>query len=222
MNEAVKELPFWSDLTEDEKSLCELSAVTNEYSAGSYLLGNCGGGNCLGMLHIISGEIRAFIVSEEGREITLFRLGKGENCVLSAACVLSQITFETQIFVTKDAKVLVLPSATYGKLMDNNIYVKSFTYELATERFSTVMWVMQQIIFYGYDKRLANFLSAEYERTKSREIHMTQEEIAVATNSAREVVARMLRQFASDGLIESKRGVILLKDTEGIKNLTNH
>jgi len=219
MIEALESLPFWNDLSKEEKSLCEMSAVVSDYSAGSYILGNCGSQSCLGMIHILSGEIRAYVVSEEGREITLFRVGTGENCVMSAACVLSQITFETQMYVTKDVKILVLPSATYGKLMDNNIHVRCFTYELATERFSTVMWVMQQIIFFGFDKRFANFLLAEYERTKSKEIRMTQEEIAIATNSAREVVARMIKQFSADGLIETKRGVILLKDIKGIENL---
>ena len=219
MIEAVKKLPFWNDLSPYEKSLCEMSAVIHKYRAGSYLLGNCDNQSCLGMLHILSGEARAFIVSEEGREITLFKLRAGDNCVLSASCVLSKITFETHLNVTRNAEVLVLPSAIFGKLMENNIHVRAFTYELATERFSTVMWVMQQIIFFRFDKRLANFLLAEYERTKSKEIRMTQEEIAIATNSAREVVARMIKQFSVDGLIEGKRGIILLKDIKGIENL---
>ena len=219
MIEAVKKLPFWNDLSPYEKSLCEMSAVIHEYRSDSYLLGNCDNQSCLGMLHILSGEARAFIVSEEGREITLFKLRAGDNCVLSASCVLSKITFETHLNVTRNAEVLVLPSAIFGKLMENNIHVRAFTYELATERFSTVMWVMQQIIFFRFDKRLANFLLAEYERTKSKEIRMTQEEIAIATNSAREVVARMIKQFSVDGLIESKRGIILLKDIKGIENL---
>ncbi len=210
-------LPFWDNLTKDEKDLCEMSALIHHYDAGSYMSSDCGSRRCLGMLRVISGEIRVFILSEEGREITLFRLNAGDNCVLSAACVLSQITFEPQLYVTKDAELLVIPSGIYGKLMETNLNVRCFSYELATERFSTVMWVLQQILFFGFDKRLAEFLLSEYGRTKSTEIHMTQEEIAVATNSAREVVARMIKQFVSDGLIESRRGVIILKDIPGLR-----
>lgn len=92
-------------------------------------------------------------------------------------------------------------------------------YELATERFSSVMWVMQQILFYGFDRRLATFLLNEYRRTGATSIRMTQEQIAQNVNSAREVVARMLKQFASDGLIENRRGVIVLKDIGGLENL---
>jgi len=218
MNIELTKLPFWGNLSAAEKALCEQTAVVNHYDTGAYLLGGCGKG-CLGMLHIISGELRAFIVSDEGREITLFRFNPGENCVLSASCVLSQITFETHLHVTKDAEVLVIPSAVFAKLMDANIYVRCFAYEIATERFSAVMWVMQQIIFFGYDKRLATFLLAEFSRTGSKNIHMTQEEIATATNSAREVVARMLKRFSQEGLVESKRGVITLLNIQGLQNV---
>ncbi len=219
MKDFTKNLPFWNKLSAQEQSHCEMSAVINHYEAGTYLLGGCENQSYLGLIHILSGELRAFVLSEEGREITLFRLKAGDTCVLSASCVLSQITFETQLCVTNDAEVLILPSAVFSKLMESNIYVRCYTYELATERFSTVMWVMQQIIFYGFDKRLAHFFLTEYKRTGQREIRMTQEEIAESTNSAREVVARMLRQFASDGLIESKRGVVKLKDIEGLEKI---
>lgn len=220
MNGILSQLPFWDNLSDEEKSLCEMSAVINQYKKGSYLLGGCDTSGCLGMIHVLSGEIRAFIVSEEGREITLFQLTPGENCVLSASCVLSQITFETHLFVSDDAEVLLIPSSVFAKLMDKNVHVRCFAFELATQRFSTVMWVMQQIVFHGYDKRLADFLVSEYEKSETKEIHMTQEKIAVATNSAREVVARMLRQFVLDGLIESKRGVIIIKDIDGVKNIS--
>ncbi len=218
MNETLITLPFRDRLTEQEKTFCEQNAFVQHYKEGAYILGECESG-CRGMLHILSGEIRAFIISEEGREITLFRLGAGENCVLSASCALAQITFETQIEVVVDAEILIIPASAYAKLMESNIYVRCFTYELAAERFSAVMWVMQQIIFYGFDKRLADFLLAEYRRTGSPAIRMTQEAIAQSVNSAREVVARMLRQFASDGLIESRRGEILLRDIAGLERI---
>jgi len=217
--EILKGLPFWENLTDKEKALCEVSATENEYRAGSYLLGDGCSKSCLGMILVISGELRAFILSDEGREITLFRLGAGECCVLSASCVLSQITFETQLCVTKTARLAVIPSGTFGKLMESNIHVRCYAYELATERFSSVMWVMQQIIFYGFDRRLAHFFISEYRKNGSTEIHMTQEKIAEATNSSREVVARMIRQFAADGLVENRRGIILLKDIPGLEIL---
>ena len=220
MTEYLKKLPYWSHLTDTEKQSVQKAAVIKHYDAGSLLHGNCdGGGSCLGMVHVISGEIRAYILSKEGREITLFRLIKGDDCVLSASCVISHISFDTQLSVTKDADILIIPSGVFGRLTEQNIFVRCFSYELATERFSSVMYVMQQIIFLRFDQRLAEFLLSEYERTGVPEIHMSQKQIAESVNSAREVVARMLKQFAADGLIENSRGVIVLKDTEGLKML---
>ena len=93
-------------------------------------------------------------------------------------------------------------------------------YELATARFSNVMWTMQQILFFRFDQRLSSFLLQEYQRTKDPVIHMTQEQIAQNVNSAREVVARMLRQFVSEGILEIRRGVIEIKDIEALEALT--
>lgn len=216
MVEAIERLPYWDALDENERKLLRGSAVLRRYESGSMLYGGCDGESCFGMVYIVSGEIRAYILSEEGREITLFRLGDGECCVLSASCVISQISFETQMAVTRDAELLIVPSSVFGRLAESNIKVRCFLYELATERFSTVMWVMQQILFSRFDKRLASFFLDQYDKTGLKEIRMTQEQIAQNVNSAREVVARMLKQFAADGLIENRRGRIILKDTDGL------
>ncbi len=220
MDELLEKLSYWSLLSDTEKRMVKASAIVKRYESGSPLHGNCDkGGSCLGMIYVISGELRAYILSEEGREITLFRLQKGDSCVLSASCIISQIDFDTLITAISDADVLIVPTAVFGKLINDNIYVRCFMYELAAEHFSTVMWVMQQLLFNRFDQRLATFLLNEYQRTGVPEIRMTQEQIAQNVNSAREVVARMLKQFASDGLIENQRGIIALKDISGLKKL---
>ena len=220
MDELLEKLPYWSTLNDTEKRTVRDSAIVNHYESGNTLHGNCDKGvSCLGMIYVISGELRAYILSEEGREITLFRLRDSDCCVLSASCIISQISFDTLITATSDADVLIVPTAVFGRLMNGNIHVKCFMYELATERFSTVMWVMQQILFNRFDQRLATFLLSEYRRTGVPTIRMTQEQIAQNVNSAREVVARMLKQFALDGLIENQRGIIILKDIDGLEKL---
>lgn len=220
MRKYLEALPFWNNLDEAEKKLAEDSAVIKHFAAGNFLGGNSAdGGSCLGMVHVISGELRAYILSEEGREITLFRLAEGDNCVLSASCVISQIDFDTELSVTKDADILLIPSSVFGRLTKENVYVRCFLYETATKRFSTVMWVMQQILFYRFDRRLAFYLLSEYEKSGKPQIRMTQEEIARNINSAREVVARMLKQFSSDGIIENGRGVITIKDVKALARI---
>ena len=113
----------------------------------------------------------------------------------------------------------VIPANVIAVLKEQNLHVRCFLYELATKRFSDVMWAMQQIMFKGLDRRLADFLLAEAERTGSDTIRMTHEQIAQHISSAREAVARMLKSFSEDGLVELKRGAITLRDTEGLNHL---
>lgn len=167
----------------------------------------------------IEGKLRISALSDEGREITLYQLYKNELCVLSASCILSQITFDTYTTVTEDCTVLLVNTNTFEKFAKQNIYVRCYMYKLLSERFSSVLWAMQTILFKGYDRRLASFLIREYDRTGLTTISMTHEQIAQHTNSAREVVARMLKRFANDGLPEYTRGKVTLKDLGALRLL---
>ncbi len=217
MENILNKLPFWTSLTEQEKEILRKSAVIRRYERGSFI--HSSDRDCLGMLFIISGEIRTYILSDEGREITLFRLYPNDLCVLSASCVISQISFDTQMTARQDTEGLIIPPNITALLKEQNISVRCFLYEQATERFSEVMWAMQQILFKGLDQRLAAFLVEECERTNSNTVRMTHEQIARNISSAREAVARMLKQFTQDGLVELKRGEIIIKDTDGLKRL---
>ena len=160
-----------------------------------------------------------YLLSPEGREVTLYRLGVGDCCVLTASCVMSQISFETNMAAEQDSEVLIVPVHTFGRFTEENIHVRCFMYELAIRRFSSVMFSLQQILFARFDRRLASFLLEEAERTGSREIRLTHEEIARQVSSAREVVARMLKRFASDGWVSLRRGMIYLEQPEELKKI---
>ena len=213
----VSRLPYWNDLEKDEKEAVTRSAVIREYKKGAYIYGMQDA--CLGMVYVQKGSIRVFLMSEEGREVTLFHIGEGDSCILSASCVMGEISLEVQLVAEMDTEILAVPAGTYKKLMESNLKLRCFTYELSTKRLSSVVWVMQQILFAHFDERMARFLLTEYEKTGSTKISMTQEEIAREVNSAREVVARMLRQFAEDGWIEVGRGTITLKDILSLKQI---
>jgi len=218
MNEYLNNLPYWESLSEAQKKTVSASAAVRRYPKGSILMGSEDCESCFGMICVLSGEVRASILSFEGREVTLFRIRQGDCCVLSASCVVSQLQFDTQMTVSEDAEILIVPSSVFGRLTEENIYVKCFLYELATERFSTVMSVVQQLLFASFDQRLATYLVEEYHKTGSRELHLTQEQIAQNVNSAREVVARMLKQFANSGILEYRRGLLVLKDIPALEN----
>lgn len=213
----LQKLPYYAHLTQEQKQMISDRWQIQTYKKGEIIHG-CAE-ECLGQILMLKGSARTYILSEEGREITLFVLRPDDTCVLSASCVISQITFETQMVAEEDCEMLVLNSGVFFKLTEENIYVKCYMYELLTKRFSSVMWVMQEILFKGFDRRLAGFLIGEYERTGNPEIKMTHEQIAQHTNSVREVVARMLKRFSYDHLLNYKRGVITLTDIDGLYRL---
>lgn len=218
MNEnTLSRLPYWDKLTAEEREQVRAGAFTRRFGKGELIHGGCD--SCLGQIFVLAGEVRAYLLSEEGREVTLFMLREGDPCVLSASCVINQITFETHMIAKQDTELLVVSLPVFSRLAEQNIYVRCFVYEMATQRFSSVMWSMQQILFLGFDRRLAAFLVGEYDRTGERELRMTHEQIAEHVNSAREVVARMLKRFATDGLVEVKRGVISLTDIDALRDI---
>lgn len=211
----LQSLPFYNKLSESEKQLLESASTIRSYKKGQIIYS--GDNDCLGHILLLEGELRTYIISEEGREITLFNLLPDSTSVLTASCVISEITFDTQTVVEKDSRLLVINSGSFEKIVNQNIYVKCYVYELLTQRFSSVMWTLQQIIFLGFDRRLASFLISEYERTDSKEIKMTQEQIAAGTSSAREVVARMLKRFSAEGLVTVKRGSVTIEDIDSLR-----
>lgn len=214
---SFEQIPFWTELTEEEKQLIQRNAFLRRYEKGAFVYG--GADECLGMLLLLKGRLRTSLLSDEGREVTLFNLHPGEICVLSASCIISEITFDTGMTAEKVSDILVIPSGTIDCLQSRNIHVKCFLYELAIGRFSDVMWSMQQIMFKRLDQRLARFLVEEYERTGVKNIYITHDQIAVHISSAREAVARMLKRFAEAGLVELKRGEIKLENIDEIKKL---
>ena len=191
--------------------------VPVQYQKGSMI--HSGENDCIGVLMIKKGELRVYILSDEGKDITLFRLRDGEVCILSASCILQNITFDVHIDAEVDSDVLLIDANLYQQLCKQNIYAESFTDKLVIDRFSDVMWAMEQILFMSFDKRLAIFLSDESARTQSDIIELTHEQIAKYIGSAREVVSRMLKYFAQEGIVELSRGGVRIINKKKLKEL---
>lgn len=209
--------PPWPRLSDKEKEELAAQSQLMRYRAGENL--HSRDLDCIGMLLITSGELRVYLLSEEGREITLYRLHQGEACVLSAACVLSSITFEVHIDAEQATEILAIGPGAFERLMQSNIYAECFAYKLASERFSQVMWAMQQLLFISLDRRLALFLQQELARQGGRSLNYTHEQIARYIGSARETVSRMLKYFAEEGIVELSRGEIKIVDEKKLRQL---
>ncbi len=210
-------LPYCEKLSNDEKQLLINNIKVVKYNKGEHL--HSAGKECVGHLLVKKGELRAYMLSEEGRDVTLFRLPEGESCVLSASCLLSNITFEVLIDAEQDSEVFLLDVDIFDRLTMKNIYVENYMYKKAADRFSDVMWAMEQILFKSFDARLAIFLYDEMVKTKSNTIKLTHEQIAKYIGSAREVVSRMLKSFEKHEVLKLSRGTIEIIDKEKLKSL---
>lgn len=200
--------PFWNEISADAQEYICRHSVAMTYLKGTTIHD---GSECSGVFFIRSGCLRVYIMSEKGKDITLYRLYPGDMCMLSASCVLQAITFDVMIDAEEDSECYVISGPAFASVSDKNPKVKIFSLQTAISRFSDVMWVMQQILFMSMDQRLAIFLSDESKRIVSDTIPLTHEQIAKYMGSAREVVTRMLKYFANEGIVEvSRKGVRIL------------
>ena len=210
-------LPFWPHLTADQRALLVSGTSRRSFRAGENVHGRTG--DCTGILLVLSGELRSYFLSEDGREVTLYRLLPGSLCILSASCVLETITFDVSIDAEVDTELLVVRADVFNRLTKENIYMDRDVHKEAVARFSDVMWTMQQVLFMKLDRRLAIFLTEEVLDRDTDTLRMTHDQIARHVGSAREVITRMLKYFAAEGLVELGRGTVTVTDPDGIRAL---
>lgn len=211
-----KFFPFWSKLNDEDKEYLCLNSSLEHFEKQQPVHDNSG---CTGLYIVKSGRLRLYMLSEEGKEITLYRLSEGDICMLSASCVLSSITFDVYIDAEEPADCYMISGHAFNNLSQKNPEVKIFALETAVQRFSDVMWIMQQIVFMSMDKRLAIFLLDEVSLSGDDFITMTHEQIARHLGTAREVVTRLLRHLAADGVVEVTRKGIRILDKKKLRNI---
>ena len=211
--------PVWNRLTAAQQNQL-LSGLTSRKAKKGTILHN-GSADCTGLLLIKTGQLRAYILSDEGREITIYRLFDRDMCLFSASCILNSIQFEITITAEKDTEFWLIPSELYKNLLTESAPLANYTNELMAARFSDVMWLIEQILWKSLDKRLAAFLLEEAVIEDSNELKITHEIIANHLGSHREVITRMLRYFQSEGIVKLSRGKITLLNPERLKELAS-
>lgn len=203
-------LPFWTELNEVQKNKIRSEAILKTAEKGDII--HRGSGDCLGFLIVRDGQLRSYIVSEEGKEITVYRLFEHDMCLLAASCIFRNIDFEIWMEAREDTTYWVIPPVIYQGIMDESLPVMKYTNDLMAERFSDVMWTMEQILGKSVDKRLAAFLVEESQNSGQEEFPLTHDRAARELGTAREVVTRMLRYFQQEGLVLLSRGKIRILD----------
>ena len=210
--------PIWDKLTPAQKEKIAGSAVRRIAVKGTVL--HNGSADCTGLLLIQHGQLRSYILSDEGREITLYRLFDRDICLFSASCMMRSIQFEMMIEAEKDSELWVVPTEIYQSIMQESAPVSNFTNEIMATRFSEVMWLIEQIMWKSFDKRLAAFLLEESALEETPVLKITHEAIANHLGTAREVVTRMLRYFQTEGMVKLARGTVEITDVGKLQQMT--
>ena len=203
-------LPFWDKLTAQQQQSVSSVIEFRGVKKGTHI--HDSSAQCLGLVAVKSGQLRAYILSEDGREITISRLFEYDVSLLSASCVMPDMQFNVMIEAEKDTEFWSVPACLFKNLVDDSLAVSGYARSLLSSNFSELMWLMEQIMWRSFDKRLAAFLLEEAAIEGSNCLKITHEKVANHMGTAREVVTRMLRYFQSEGMVKLTRGGIELSD----------
>ena len=207
--------PIWNKLTREQQE--RLRAVTDLQQIPKGTIVHDGSPECKGMVLVKSGQLRAYLLSDEGREVTICRFFEMDICLFSASCVMPNMMFDVFIEAEKDTEIYVIPACLYQNLMDESLPLSNYSHALITNHFSEVMWLMEQIMWRSFDKRLAGFLVEESRIEATDSLKITHEKIAAHMGTAREVVTRMLRYFQGEGMVKLTRGTIEITDKKKLE-----
>ena len=211
--------PMWNKLTTAQQN--RLAGSITKHTAHKGTIVHNGSSDCIGLLLIQSGQFRSYILSEEGREVTLYRLFERDLCLFSASCMMPSIQFDVVIEAEKDTDYWRIPTDVYKSIMEQSAPLANYTNEIMASRFSEVMWLIEQIMWKSLDKRVAAFLLEEAALEDTNILQLTHETIANHLGTHREVITRMLRYFQNEGMIRLTRGSVEIIAADKLQMLQN-
>ena len=210
-------LPFFKHLSEEEKTMIYDASHIEEYKVGELIYSK--NNSCSGIVLVVKGQLRSFMSSLSGKEITLFRLFQNDLCILSSSCVYQNLSYDINLQAEENSLLLIIDGNLFKEVLDKNLSVQKFILEITQSKLSEIMWVLEQVVFFSLEHRLSDYLINQYYLNNSPQIHITHETIANDLGSSREVISRLLKRFEKDNLIDMGRGYINITDIEKLKLL---
>lgn len=210
-------LPFFKDLSEKEKTLLYNASRIEEYKRGELISSKYS--SCTGLVIVISGQLRSFMSSLSGKEITLFKLFKNDLCILSSSCFYQNLTYDINLQAVENSHIIIIDGNFFKELINQNISAQKFILEITQSKLSEVLWVLEQVVFFNLDYRLSDYLINQYYLKNSDKISITHEIIANDLGSSREVISRMLKRFEKDNIVKVSRGCIKIINIEKLQSI---
>lgn len=170
---------------------------------------------------VITGQLRVYRLSENGREMTLFRTGPGETCLMSVACRIKNEEFPAQAQVEDPATLFMLPLPVYHNVLDRSSAWKDFLIVTLYDRLAETMETLEAVAFDRTDRRLASWLLGQTGGSKG-EIRTTHETIAVELGTVREVISRLLGEFRNKQVLTLGRGRIEILEPDFLQDMLDH
>lgn len=211
--------PIWNKLTSRQQESIKSNLAYRSVEKGTIL--HNGSMDCTGLFLIRAGQLRAYILSDEGREVTIYRLFDRDICLFSASCMMNSLQFDITIEAEKDSDVWVIPVEVYKSIMEESAAAANFTNEIMASRFSEVMWLIEQIMWKSLDKRVAGFLLEEISLEQTATLKITHETVANHLGTHREVITRMLKYFQNEGMVKLSRGTIEIISEDKLSSIAN-
>ena len=211
--------PIWNKLTQAQQDSILAGLTLRRIQKGAMIHNSSL--DCTGLLLVKSGQLRAYILSEEGREVTIYRLFDRDICLFSASCILRSAQFDITIEAERDTDLWIIPAEVYRQIMEESALVANYTNEVMAARFSEVMWLVEQVMWKSMDKRVAAFLLEESAIEGGDRLPLTHDTIARHLGTHREVVTRILRYLQGEGMVKLSRGMVELLDTKGLMALSD-
>lgn len=210
-------LPFFKNLSKKEIEKLLDSSYLEQYKQGELI--HSKDKSCTGIVLVLDGQLKSFMSAISGKEITLFRLFEFDICMLSSSCVYQNLSYDINLQAEKDSSVIIIDSNFFKDLSSTNSSIQKFFLELTQNKLSEVMWVIEQVVFFNLEYRVANYLINQYYLDNSINIYTTHETIANNLGSAREVISRILKRLEKNNLLKIGRGYITITDIKGLKSL---
>lgn len=213
--------PFVSEMTEPGIETIVSKAKLCRFDADTPLLSS--GQGCEALLLVSHGGIRVYKQVPSGREILLYRVSHGETCVLGTTCMLRQSSYPAEAIALAGTVALALPADTFRSLFEGEAAVRRFVLDLYAVRLEELMLLIEEVAFRKMDERLAAFILREAEVSPGvyQPVQMTHEELAAELGTVREVVSRLLHQFAEEGSVALERGRVRVVDRQKLEFFTD-
>ena len=210
----VEIFPFFATLPLGSREDILSRAVSKTLAHKQVLVS--GGAECAFLPFVLEGTLRIYKASEGGREITLYRIERGESCILSATCILNGGGFPAIAEAEGDTEVVLIPARLFARLVEDNGHWRRFMFDLYAKRLENLLTLVDEVAFHHIDSRLAAHLVRQA-GPRQKVVTRTHGEIAAELGTSREVVTRILSDFEAQGLIATARGRIRIRKPDALR-----